>query len=49
MAFEAAMDDQVKKLSAADVNAAVRKFIDLNRLAVVRAGDFNKKAPPPQP
>lgn len=49
MAFDAALDDQVRKLTATDVNSAVQKFIDLNRLAVVRAGDFNKKAPPPQP
>ncbi len=49
MAFDAAMDDQVRKLSVADVNAAVRKFLDPNRFAVVRAGDFNKQAPPAQP
>jgi zinc protease len=45
MAFDAAMDEQVRKLSVTDVNAAVRKFLDPNRFAIVRAGDFTKQAP----
>jgi zinc protease len=49
LAFDAALDEAVQKLSVTDVNAAVRKYIDPSRMAVVRAGDFNKKAPPPTP
>jgi zinc protease len=45
MAFDAAMDAQVQKLSVTDVNAAVRKFLDPSRFAIVRAGDFSKQAP----
>ncbi len=45
MAYDAAMDAAVQKLSVSDVNAAVRKYLDPSRFAIVRAGDFNKQAP----
>ena len=37
------LNSKIEKLTAADVNVAVRKFIDPDRLAKVRAGDLAKK------
>ncbi|HET9150169.1 MAG TPA: pitrilysin family protein [Gemmatimonadales bacterium] len=49
MTYDAGVDDQVRKLTPDQVNAAVRAFLDPVHFVTVRAGDFNKKAPPPQP
>ena len=42
-AWDIALEKRIRSLSAAEVNAALRKHIDPARLAVVLAGDFKKK------
>lgn len=48
-AFDSEFDQRLQALTAADVNAAFRKYIDPSKITTVRAGDFAKKAPPAQP
>jgi zinc protease len=38
--YEGRMADMVGKLTIADVNAALRKYLDPSRTFIVRAGDF---------
>ncbi|MEP6744022.1 MAG: insulinase family protein, partial [Gemmatimonadota bacterium] len=45
MAFEAELDRRVGALTVAQVNAAVRRFIDPAKFVVVEAGDFDKHPP----
>ncbi len=50
--YDQAMVDRVKRLTVADVNAAVRAMIDPKQMVMVRAGDFvgaKKKAATPTP
>ncbi len=42
MAWDASIDARVQALTAADVNAAFCKYIDLARISIVKAGDFSK-------
>lgn len=42
MAWDADVDSKVKALTAADVNAAFRKYIDLAKISIMKAGDFAK-------
>lgn len=49
MAFDAALEAQMRQLTVSDLNAALRKFIDMGHVAVVRVGDFKKTAPTPHP
>ena len=42
MEWDASIDSKVKTLSAAEVNAAFRKYIDLSKVSIVKAGDFAK-------
>ena len=42
MAFDAAVEDQVRKLTLAQVNEAMREFIKPAGISVVTAGDFAK-------
>lgn len=52
MAFEQQVDDKVKALTVNDVNAALRRHINLGRISSVKAGDFKNKppvAPPTRP
>ncbi len=44
MAYYADLEKKVEALTAAQVTAALRKHIDLKKLVVVTAGDFDKKA-----
>ncbi|MHB0950293.1 MAG: M16 family metallopeptidase, partial [Gemmatimonadaceae bacterium] len=44
MAFDAAQEAALQALTAEQVNAAMRKYIDPAKLVVVRAGDFAKGA-----
>ncbi|MEO8226778.1 MAG: pitrilysin family protein, partial [Gemmatimonadota bacterium] len=48
-AFDSQFDQRLQALTAADVNAAFRKYVDPSKITTVRAGDFAKKAPPAQP
>jgi len=43
LAYWGDLNGKIEKLTAADVNAAVKKFIDPAKLAKVRAGDLAKK------
>ena len=48
--YDQALADRVKRLTVADVNAALRRIIDPKQLVMVRAGDFEgakKKAATP--
>ena len=48
--YDQALADRVKKLTVADVNAALRRIIDTKQIVMIRAGDFagaKKKAATP--
>jgi zinc protease len=45
MGFEAELDRRIGALTVAQVNAAVRRFIDPARFITVEAGDFDKHPP----
>ena len=50
--YDAALAARVKKLTVADVNAALRRMVDPKQMIMVRAGDFagaKKKAATPTP
>jgi zinc protease len=42
MNFDAAVEDQVRKLTLAQVNEAMREFIKPTGISIVTAGDFAK-------
>jgi zinc protease len=42
-AFSKAFEDKVMALKAADVSAALRRYIDPAKVTVVKGGDFDKK------
>jgi zinc protease len=45
MEWEADFENKVKAVTAAEVNAAVRKYIDPAKITIVKAGDFSKPKP----
>ena len=48
--YDLALEERVRKLTVADVNAAIRKYIDPKQTVIIRVGDFagaRKKAPTP--
>lgn len=49
MAFEQQLDDRVRALTVAQVNAALKKHISLSKISSVKAGDFKNKPPTPPP
>lgn len=40
MVFDKTMDDKLQKLTVADVNAAIKKYVDPTKMSYVKAGDF---------
>jgi zinc protease len=42
MAWDASVEAKVQALTAAEVNAAFRKYIDVAKISIVKAGDFAK-------
>ncbi len=46
MTYDAKLDADLAALTAAQINAAVRKYLDPSKMIVVRAGDWNKPATP---
>ncbi len=46
MAYDENLERRIMALTPADVNAAVRKYIDPKKTVMVRAGDFAKNPPP---
>ena len=45
LAWDAALEQKVTALTADEVNAALRRHLSLDKLTVVKAGDFDKKQP----
>jgi zinc protease len=45
MAYDAAYESAITALTADQVNAALRKYIDPTKISLVRAGDFKGKPP----
>jgi zinc protease len=45
LVYDAELEKQIEALTAADINAAVKKYIDPSRMILVRAGDFAKNPP----
>ena len=45
LAFERALDDRIAALTADEVLAALRRWIDPSRVSIVVAGDFANKGP----
>ncbi|HKJ00993.1 MAG TPA: pitrilysin family protein, partial [Longimicrobiales bacterium] len=44
--FDAALEQKIRDLTAEDVNAAIRRHLDLSKITLVKAGDFAKGKPP---
>lgn len=44
--FDQATEDQVRSLTLEEVNQAIRDRLDLDKLTIVKAGDFANKRPP---
>ena len=42
MSWDAQYEDKISKLSTDDVNKALKKYIDLKKLSMFKAGDFDK-------
>ncbi len=42
MAWNQALEDKIMSLTAEDINKAIAKHIDINKMVYVRAGDFEK-------
>jgi len=40
MAWDKAMDEKLQKLTVADVNSAMKRFLDAGKICFVKAGDF---------
>jgi zinc protease len=47
LAWDVALDERIKALSVADLNRALRRFVDLNRMIILKAGDFASAKRPP--
>lgn len=45
MNWDADFESKVEKLSLADVNNAMKKYLDYSKLIIVKAGDFKKNKP----
>jgi zinc protease len=46
MAFDGQVDDKLTALSVADVNGALKKYVDPRKFAVLKVGDFKKVVAP---
>ena len=44
MAFDQQLEDKVAALTAAQIQAAMKKHLDVDQLSVYKAGDFAKAA-----
>jgi len=47
--FDARLEKRVEGLTPEVINSTMRKYIDPNRITIVKAGDFNKKPEPAKP
>ena len=46
MAWEKQLDDKMSALTLAELNAAMKKYLDYSRMIAVKAGDFDKAKKP---
>ena len=46
--YQADLEKKLAALTVEDVNRAMTAHLQASRLVIVRAGDFNKKSPPPK-
>jgi zinc protease len=46
LAWDAALEKQVAALTPQQISAAMQRHLDLNRLSIIKAGDFSKTAAP---
>src|SRR5205085_9543360 len=44
MAWDDTLDKKINALTVDQVNAALRRFLDLSKMTVIKAGDFSKTA-----
>ncbi len=44
--WDAAYEDKINKLTVSDVNNALKKYIDPNKITIIKAGDFDKVVKP---
>ncbi len=49
LAFDADFERRMAAVTPDQVNAALRRYVDPSKITTVKAGDFAKKPPPPQP
>jgi len=49
LAYDTRFEQRITALTPAELNAAMRRYIDPSKVVIVKAGDFAKKAPPAQP
>ena len=49
LAFDTQFERRIAALTPAELNAAMRRYIDPSKITIVKAGDFARKAPPAQP
>ncbi len=49
LAYDTRFEQRLTALTPAELNAAMRRYIDPSKVVIVKAGDFAKKAPPAQP
>ncbi|MBA4071979.1 MAG: insulinase family protein [Gemmatimonas sp.] len=49
MVFDQSLEDRVAKLTADEVNATIRKWVNPAKMSAVKAGDFKNKPPKPMP
>jgi len=47
MAYNVQLEKWVAALTPADVNAAMKKYVNLSKMSMVKAGDFAKHPPKP--
>jgi zinc protease len=46
MQFDAELEEKLKKLSLADINATLKKYVDAKKFSVVKVGDFKQVVAP---
>ncbi|WP_321477902.1 pitrilysin family protein [uncultured Paludibaculum sp.] len=44
MAFDTELESRIQKLTPADIQAAMKKYLDISRMSFYKAGDFKKAA-----
>jgi len=44
--FDAALEQNIRNLTTEEINAAMRRHLDLSKITIVKAGDFAKAKPP---